>query len=105
MYRLSSKFNAAKQISKRFMRTTFARQADSYRETIRKPSTRAKPKSSRHHHLATGRDPTGYLPPDQHHYISPSRNHPIKLTDWIRNNQHDPAFKVINPTEHNRLKS
>ncbi|KAK7696333.1 hypothetical protein QCA50_000987 [Cerrena zonata] len=71
LYRLSSKFNPAKQIN---------------------PQT--KPAScKRHRHLAAGRDPTGYLPPNQHHFISHSHNHPIKLSSFIHTNQHDPAFK------------
>lgn len=45
--------------------------------------------------LPVGRDPTGYVPPDQHHFISPSRNSPIRLTEFLSQTQGDPALKVL----------
>ncbi|KAK7684228.1 hypothetical protein QCA50_012552 [Cerrena zonata] len=98
LYRLSSKFNAAKQISKQFMRTAYVRQTYHQQNPQTKPASR-----KRHRHLAAGRDPTGYLPPDQHHFISHSRNHPIRLSDFIHDNQHDPAFKDFRSKLHDHI--
>ncbi|KAK7689422.1 hypothetical protein QCA50_007214 [Cerrena zonata] len=87
IYRLSSKLNATKQVAKRYMRVAFTRQNATDLQDVRTQ----KPNQNRQV-LPIGRDPTGYVPPDQHHFISPSRNSPIKLTEFLLQGRDDPAL-------------
>lgn len=83
-YRLTSKVGAVTQIAKRYTRLSFLRN-----------SATAETPRAKHAHLATGRDPTGFVPSEIHHSVSTSRNHPIRLHDFITKNLHDPALKVF----------
>ncbi|KAK7688185.1 hypothetical protein QCA50_008555 [Cerrena zonata] len=91
LYRLSSKLNATGKIAKRYMRVTFTRQK------VLEPHEATKTKTPRRKHKhqmhPVGCDPTGYVPPDQHHFISPSRNSPIKLTEFLSQGRDDPALR------------
>lgn len=88
IYRLSSKLNATRQIAQRYLRTAFAQ-----RETLSTVKDSNRP-SGRRRTLLVGRDPLGYVPPEQHHFISPSRKNPIKLFHFLSQNHQDPALKV-----------
>lgn len=82
------------------MRVAFTRQNATDSQDVRTQ----KPNQNRQV-LPIGRDPTGYVPPDQHHFISPSRNSPIKLTEFLSQGRDDPALKVGSLQNYSRCTS
>ncbi|CAL1714261.1 unnamed protein product [Somion occarium] len=80
IYRLGPKCNHENQIGKRYMRIRYSHWKAHRKQTFKR-----------------SHDPSIFVPPELHHYISPSLNNPIDLSKFMHNNRTDPAVTNFIP--------